>query len=278
VVRELNGRYNLREKGNGLGGSVVPLAKAVEALVRDEKPVSELERPLRLFQLRYWLIDDEETQVSFRDAGLLFCAATIRQEARTLRQRFRGAGGFELMLLTISRQRLRWLINEVFGRKYTIYDLTKTPLIPYDDQKAQKTKNEIQILNALTRFRLRLNETNGFEPSLNNSTQLLYRSKLEESCSPTTSKEIERRRRERSAFAFVAAEYGNSTSGLLDVYLDVVTEYTESFDSAESQDHKENVLRDYFARLKYILPTVNEESADELVVAGLTLMQYRSLL
>ena len=135
-----------------------------------------------------------------------------------------------------------------------------SPVGPYDKQGAQKTNNEIWILNALTKFRLRLRETTGIEPSLNNSTELLYKSKLDVRCGPTTSKPIERRRRERSAFVFVATELGNATSKLLDAHIESI----DDIDGVESESYNEGVLRDYFARVKNILPTVNQELADKL--------------
>ena len=121
-------------------GLLAPLAKAIEVFVSDEKPASEYERPLRLFQFRYWLIDDAVTRVSFQDAALLFSSIAMGQEASKIRSRFSTASGFELMLLAISRPRLRWLINETFGRTYTIYDLTQIPLFPYDENKAERIK------------------------------------------------------------------------------------------------------------------------------------------
>jgi hypothetical protein len=250
---------SLRGKGKG-SRPADPLAKVIEALVRDGKFISEYEWPLRLFQFMYWLIDDVETKVSLKEAALVFCSMAISQESDKVKKRFLSASGAELLLLTISRTGLRWIINEAFAGNSRLYDLALIPLIPYDKNVVDKIRREINILNALTGFRLRLNETVGVEPSLNNSMDLLSKSKSEEKCSATTSKKIERRRRERSAFLYIAEEVG---SGALDLsYI-----YNESFESVlrvESGGDKESGLREYFAKVKGLLPILNKPLADKL--------------
>jgi hypothetical protein len=238
-----------------------PLAKVIEALIHEGDPISGYERPLRLFQFMYWLIDDAETKESLKESALLFCAIAISQESKKLRKRFTSASGFELLFLTISAPRLRWLINETFARDRRLYDLALIPLVPYDKKLVQKIEREINILNSLTRFQLRLIETVGFEPSLSNSLDLLSTSKnLAEKSSVTVSKNIEQRRRERSAFLYVAAEHGSGAPDIFYIHRDTV----DSFLSVESGGDKEIDLRAYFAKVKGILSVVNEPLADKL--------------
>jgi hypothetical protein len=89
---------NRKERG---ARSADPLAKVIEALVRDGKYVSRYEWPLRLFQFMYWLIDNAETKESLKESALLFCAIAISQESKKLRKRLVSISGVELLLLTL---------------------------------------------------------------------------------------------------------------------------------------------------------------------------------
>jgi hypothetical protein len=206
----------------------------------------------------YWLIDDTETSISLEEAALLLAAMAMRQESANVRRRFPSASGVELLLLTISMPTLRWLINEAFSGKLGIYDLALIPLIPYEQKIVDKIKTEINIVNALTKSRLRLNETADVEPSLKNAQNLLASLESQEKCGATRSKGIEKKRRDRAAFLYVAVERG---SGAPDLFY-AVSDSFESFVNCEAD--KLNALHGYFARVKSILPIVNNDLAEKL--------------
>jgi hypothetical protein len=112
---------SLRGKGKG-SRPTDPLAKVIEALVRDGKFISEYEWPLRLFQFMYWLIDDVETKVSLKEAALLFCSMAISQESDKVKKRFLSASGAELLLLTESD------LREYFAKVKGLLPILNKPL------------------------------------------------------------------------------------------------------------------------------------------------------
>ena len=167
---------------------------AIKLLIGDREEDFDLEKALRLFQLKMWLLEGAKENSSFRRAALIFASLAIYQEQESTSRYSRLTPSEELILAFASRK-LRPLIDRAFEH-CTIFGLTQIWSLPFMQADVEEHRKEIEVLNALTRSRLRLHFT-GMDPSVNNGALLLGSGPDSKGRSERTSKSIRAKRRER---------------------------------------------------------------------------------
>lgn len=107
---------------------------------------------------------------------------------------------------------------------------------------------------------MRLNITKNIDSSINKATALLAHCKSEERCAKTVIAPIQRQRKEREAFLFVASEMAQT----LPTFMYFEPEADVAIDSIENEVADTELLKKYFGRVKSVIPFLNREMAEEL--------------
>jgi hypothetical protein len=186
-----------------------PLGDAIKLLIGERPEEFSLERPLRLFQFRTWLVDDGKEAKSFRDGGFIFTLLESRRIERS--HRSQRVAPSERLVQSITSHRLRPLFDATLEH-YSLLGLALRVWAPLRERDIQADRVEIEYLNELTRCRLRLHHTANIEPSRNNG--LLVMNVLSSGSSgsnkragATKVKEIRKARRVRESFLFATLTY-----------------------------------------------------------------------
>lgn len=117
------------------------LSHIIELLVGVGKPKFGYEPALRLFQFKYWLIDDTERRQScFAAASLIFTSLVLKRISDRTQKKFPGMRGSDLMLLSISHSNVRPLLDKAFKKKLSWSDLTQVPWDVYTDEGTTKER------------------------------------------------------------------------------------------------------------------------------------------
>jgi hypothetical protein len=141
------------------------LGDAIRLLIGERAEKFSLEKPLRLFQFRTWLVDDRKEERSFRDGGFIFTLLESRRIERSRRRR--RAAPSQRLVQSINSHRLRPLFDSTLEH-YSLLGLALTVRSPVRERDIQADRMAIEHLNELTRCRLRLHYTADIEPSRNN--------------------------------------------------------------------------------------------------------------
>ncbi|MGA3063876.1 MAG: hypothetical protein ABSD90_11730 [Methylocystis sp.] len=237
--------------------SETPIALAIELLSGGREEEFAFEPELRLFQFKAWLLGDRSQDQSFRQSALIFASLVIRQRSVTLRKRLRSPKASEVLLLTISQPDVRPLIDHAFDGGLTLHSLTQIAWLPYREADIEGDKKEIEHLNMLSEFRMRLTQTKGFDSSINKAAALYAHSNFETKCSESKVEGIHRRRIEREAFLLAAAKAAPHLLSFEPDYKNVLASIEKEAEDIES-------LKSFCARTKSILPVLNPELAKAL--------------
>jgi hypothetical protein len=147
-----------------------PLGDAIKLLIGERPEKFSLERSLRLFQFRTWLVDYRKEATSFRDGGFIF---TLLQSWRLERSRRQTRlAPSELLAHSIRSEQLRPLFDAVL-KQSSLLGLARNSWAPLRERDIKDDRAKIEHLNDLTRCRLRLHYTVDIEPSRNNGLLLL---------------------------------------------------------------------------------------------------------
>ena len=149
-------------------------------------------------------------------------------------------------------------LNKVFGTKNIIYFLINSTWRPHRVFTNEKIKLEIERLNKLTEYRLRLGD-NGFNYSVNDAAALLGAMRSETSWKPTTMKEVRSRWKGKEAFLFIGQR--EEFSGIVS-FKDVKIPDLSQLVQDEAIDHERNI--NYFAHVKDIISKLTPDTSKDL--------------
>jgi hypothetical protein len=230
------------------------LGDAIGLLIGDRNEEFDLERALRLFQLKCWLINKFELTTSFNWSKKLFTSLSIGVAERANRlSHLTPAERFTLLFSTGSRQ---GLINHAFDDKDFFY-LIRATWNPFRKDDVKHDYDDIRFLNNYTRLRFALCSNSNIQPSRNNAEILLSKGTMEPYCSESTIKIISKERRCREMFLFVLdVHYPN----FLQFEPSRVKTYNKLKTDAEDQDY----FREFFSKVKYLTNVLDTDLAEKL--------------
>jgi hypothetical protein len=144
------------------------LRKTVELLCAQRPPLFQLESELRLCQRKTWLLDYGDDLNAVQRTAMTFAAARIAARMVQLRRKRRHEPLSSRLIKALRDFDLRSVFDFAFSPTSHLYSLL---LESYSFKQvfdwAAKDADEIRCLNDLTRWRLRLANTEGFRPTLN---------------------------------------------------------------------------------------------------------------
>jgi hypothetical protein len=172
--------------------------------IRDSK--FEYEPELRLFQLKIWLLSDDDDSRSLNDSAALFASIMLRRRIRLQHKRSPGATPSEVIDAVFEKQAFRELYDIAFPYPRTPYFLSLKLSLVHLRGEFKKSRDAIAYLNQLTELRLRLHATEGYPSSLNAALDLdgKFREGTRTGFARTNLAEVHRARQTREAFLFVA--------------------------------------------------------------------------
>jgi hypothetical protein len=140
-----------------------PLGDAIKLLIGEREERYSLEKPLRLFQFRTWLVGSRKEPTSFRDGRFIF---TLLQSWGLERSRRPARlAPSELLARSIRSEQLRPLFDAVL-KQSSLLVLARNSWAPLRERDITDDRAEINHLNELTSCRLRLHYTVDIEPSI----------------------------------------------------------------------------------------------------------------
>jgi hypothetical protein len=241
-----------------------PLGDAIKLLIGERPEKFPLERPLRLFQFRTWLVDHCKEARSFRDGGFIFTLLESRRIERSRRKQ--RAAPSQRLVQSINSDRLRPLFDATLER-YSLLGLALTAWAPLRERDIHADRLAIEHLNELTRCRLRLHHTAGIEPSRNNGLLVMNAlcpetPGMNKRPGVTKVKKIRRARRVRESFLFAARDFEliwqfPEDRSITDAYSNLL-----KIVSIQAQDVE--YLRSYFAYVKALMAILDDEAAKHL--------------
>jgi hypothetical protein len=242
------------------------LGEAIKLLIGEREERFSLEKPLRLFQFRTWLVDSRKEATSFRDGRFVFTLLqswTLDRPRRPTR-----LAPSELLARSIRSDQLRPLFDAVLKRS-SLLGLARNSWAPIHERDIKDDRAKIEHLNELTRCRLRLHYTVDIEPSRNNGLLLLRAPtsampgpRINKKPGATKLKKLRQIRRLRELFLFSALKYEKllwypQTTRSIDTYLELL-----EFVNNEARDVP--YLRQYFSYAKALISILDHETAKRL--------------
>jgi hypothetical protein len=222
---------------------------AIRLLIGAGNESFELERELRLFQFKAWLLGFPG-RYSFPRSALLF--ATILVTAR--HRKFSLLTSSEAIVLAMMSRELRPLIDYAFNKhKLPLYQLTQIWFHPYKEAHRKKPLEGISVLNALTRFRLRLHFTKRMTPSINNGLALLSSAEVDTKAGRTSAKALRQRMRVQEAFLYAAQNYPEM--------MFLPPKPAEIFGALKREMRETERINEYFALSKSLMKILDEDAA-----------------
>jgi hypothetical protein len=243
-----------------------PLGDAIKLLIGEREERFSLEKPLRLFQFRTWLVDYRKEATSFRDGGFIFTLLQSWKLERPRRQTRLAPS--ELLARSIRSEQLRPLFDATL-KQYSLLGLARNTWAPLRERDIKDDRAEIDHLNELTRCRLRLHYTVDIEPSRNNGLFLLSAltpatpgPRINKKPGATKLKKIRKIRRLRESFLFSELKYEKlvwypQTTKLVDTY-NILLEFMNN----EARDVQ--YLRQYFSYAKALISILDHDTAKRL--------------
>ena len=185
------------------------LANVFRVLSALRDPEFEFEPELRLFQLKIWLLSDDDDTRSLDEAAALFASIMLRHRIRLDHRRLPKATASKLIDAVFKREDYRELYDAAFPPPCTPYYLSLNPSLKDLRYEFKKSRDAIDYLNQLNERRLRLHATGKYSFSLNQARYL--DAKLKEGqhtkFARTNLSKVRHARQTREALLFVAKYY-----------------------------------------------------------------------
>lgn len=223
---------------------------AIRLLIGARGESFHLERELRLFQFKAWLLRDTPSSDLFRWSALLFATHVVTDQQT--QRKFLPLASSEAIVLAMMSGKLRSLIDYAFN-KQTFYNLTRISFQPHIEAHRKKPLEEISVLNALTRFRVRLHFTKRMTPSINNGIALLSNAKDETQLGKTNAKALRRKRRAREAFLYATQHCPEMTQ--------LPPKRVEIVGALKSEVRETEHIKEYFALSKSLMKILDKDAA-----------------
>jgi hypothetical protein len=224
------------------------LGTAIALLVGQRDAQFRREKPLTWFQFKNWLVDDRPVRNSFSDSGMAYCARAIRSKA----SQWYKADGAETpgKLLSRAATEFEELIDVAFPRPKGIHSLINVYWIgTMSNAEVGKRKTDIERINRLTTWRLRLRESDR-EPSVNQGVQLS--ALADGDVRVGTLKSLRAKHATREAFWFVADQFWPELLNM--------TILKNNSDEITDADR----LKRYFGQIRGVIELLNSSLADAL--------------
>src|SRR3984957_8409433 len=229
------------------------IGDAIGVLIGDRKEDFALERPLRLFQLKCWLIDRSKTIHSFNRSKKIFASLSISVGERA--RRLSHLTPSERLALLFS-SKLHGLINYAF-EDGDFFRLSRIRWQPFRSDDVKFAYDEIKLLNTYTCLRFKLLSNKDIMPSRNNAEALFGNGTLRPYCSECKIKLISQYRRSRELFLFVLE---SQRSDFLQFGINHIKLYNQFKADAEDKDW----FREFFAQVKYLAAILDADLAKRL--------------
>ncbi len=249
------------------------LRHTVELLCAKRASLFRFERELRLYQLKAWLLGAGNDLSAVRRTAMTFTAAIIgRMMARIRPKRPHHSPGVRL-ITALSDQMM--LFDFAFPPPRSLYALYESYSFKQLFDRAAEDAKDINCLNELTRWRLRLAKTEGLKPTLNTGL-FAYKAarkaagslpkdapdkKRHKKHARTTVSRVHRARARREAFLFVATT-------ACPYILEITPSAVKMLRLLEEQAKQTELFKGYFARCQTALELLQEKNPSAATLRG----------
>jgi hypothetical protein len=185
-----------------------PLAIVFRVLSGAQDSEFKFEPELRLFQLKIWLLSDDDDSRSLNESAALFASIMLRRQIQLSHKVSPKTTASELIDRVFKREDCRELYDAAFPPPRTPYYLSLNPSLRDLRYEFKKSRDAIDHLNRLNELRLRL-RASGKSFSLNQARDLdakLKKGKHTKFARTNLSK-VRHARQTREALLFVAKHY-----------------------------------------------------------------------
>jgi hypothetical protein len=236
------------------------VSSAYEILTGGRQQKYTHEAAIALFAIKAWLSSSRSLSFAMNRAPAVFCCLLLSEKINEMRkqEKLLYKPFLDVFNNAIDEHNLTPTLNKVFGRINIIEFLISSTWRPHRAFTNEKIKLEIERLNKLTEYRLRLGD-NGINYSANDAASLLGAMRRETSWGPTTMKEVRSRWKEKEAFLFIGQR--EEFSGIVS-FKDVRVPDLLQLIEAEAINHERNT--NYFANVKGIISNLTPEISKEL--------------
>jgi hypothetical protein len=230
---------------------------AIEILTGGRNERYIYEGAIAAFVIKSWLSSSKSLLFAFKNAPTIFCCLILSEKINEIRKQkeFR----MKPFVNFLNNANLTRTLNVTFMRRNIVEFLINNTWRPHRSGVTnEKHKFEIERLNKLTEYRLRLGNE-GYNFAANDAALLLGKMQRELSWKPTTVKEIHSRWKEKEAFLFVGRveEFASVVS-----FNALKTPDLLQAIKADAVNHKRN--SNYFAKVKGIISELTPETSREL--------------
>ena len=125
------------------------------------------EPELRLFQLKVWLLSDDDDSSLIKNSAVLFASIMLRRRIRLDHRDLPEATPSYFISAVLKRKAYRDLYDAAFPYPCTPYSLSLKLSLAKLRREFRESEKEIDHLNRLTELRLRLHATERYQSSLN---------------------------------------------------------------------------------------------------------------
>ena len=236
------------------------VCNAIDILTGRRDEEYPYEAAIALFVIKAWLSGSVPLLFAIKNAPALFCSMVLSEEINDARQRkeFRHKSSLNLFNRAVDNPDLTRTMNSAFLRMNVIEFLLKTTWRPNRYGIIdKKNKSEIERLNELTAYRLRLGKDYNF--GVNDAALLLGEMRKEKSWKSTTVKDIRRRWKKKEAFLFIGRMQEVSSVVSFDDL--AIRELLHSIE-ADAKNYQRNT--NYFANVKGVIAQLTPEISKEL--------------
>ena len=229
---------------------------------REEK--YRYEAAIALFVVKSWLSSSKSLLFAIRSAPAIFCCLILSEKINEIRRQKEFIHKPSVDVYddvcdnAIDKHNLERTLNAGFGRRNIIDFLLNNTWRPHHSGITNKTnKSEIEHLNKLTEYRLRLG-SEGYNDSANDAARLLGAMRSDKSWKSTTVKGIRSRWKEKEAFLFIGQreEFSRIVS-FSEKKSDLIQSIEKDYINYERNTN-------YFADVKGIISRLTPEISKEL--------------
>jgi hypothetical protein len=237
------------------------ICKAIDILTGGREEDYPYEAAIALFVIKAWLSSNVSLLFAIRCAPAIFCSMVLSEDINDTRRQkeFRHKSSLNLFNRAVDIPNLTQALNTAFLRMNIIDFLLKITWRPYRHGAVdEKKKFEIERLNELTNYRLRLGKAD-YNFGVNDAALLLGKMRNDTSWKSTTIKNLHKRWKEKEAFLFIGRM--EEFSSIVSFYDLTIPDLLRSIE-AEAKNYPRNA--NYFANVKGIIAQLTPEVSKEL--------------
>jgi hypothetical protein len=234
---------------------------AIDILTGGREEKYSYEAAIASFVIKTWLSTSRSLLDAIRSAPSIFCCLILSEKINDIRKQEKSIHRpfVDVFNNAIDKHNLNPTLNAVFGKRNIIEFLVNNTWRPHRVAITnKKIKSEIERLNKLTEYRLRLG-SEGYNFAANDAALLLGAMRNETAWKPTSVKDVRSCWKEKEAFLFTGQR--EEFSGIVSFSEVKISDLLQS-NEADAINHERNI--NYFANVKGIISQLTPETSKEL--------------